>query len=114
MSDRLVPFLGFLLPAPMVAPEGQGPHWNTPAADTCDFCHRDRDTTYERGDGKRMCDICLDGQVNRVKRMRFRFAPRPIAERPEERAGVIGDTFAEGRPQGSADTYQTWWERQLP
>lgn len=113
MGGELIAYLGFLLPKRITDPEGKSPPVDvSPRASICDYCHRLRDETYARWDGVRVCDLCIDGQVNRTRRVRA--IPRPLLpERPEERTGVIGDKFAERKPEGGTDTYQNFWERHI-
>jgi hypothetical protein len=115
--------LGFVLPDRVTRPRaescskkdcpGHVPADGQPRKGPCDFCRRDRLQTYVRFDGRRMCDLCLDSQVNRTRFVRARPRAQTGDVRPQELVGLIGDRFAEKRPEGSDLTYQTYWENQI-
>jgi hypothetical protein len=103
VGHDLIYHLGFLLPKRVTEPDGkEAPRDSEPRHGICDYCKRMRQETYARWDGARVCDICLDGQVNRVKKMRLLAPRRSPLLRPVEKTGIIGDRFDEA-----------FWERQL-
>ena len=83
------------------------PRDSRPVIGVCVLCKRERQRTYVRGDGARVCSVDIEETV-RARRVNFRarFGPRPVLpEHPEEVVWL--------KPFADEDYRASWWDRQF-
>ena len=83
------------------------PRDGQPVKGTCVLCKRERQRTYVRGDGARVCSFDIE-EIVKSRKVNFRPLRRPRSALPEHPEEVVWlKPFADEDPRAG------WWEQQF-